>query len=51
MEANSNKLADTNAIITASNLPNKTISFPVLFRILLPNIELPIAKFGAISRC
>ena len=29
-DANNNKLPDIKAIITASNLPNKTISLPVL---------------------
>jgi len=28
-DANSNKLADTKAMITASNFPNRTISLPV----------------------
>lgn len=50
IEANSNKLADTKAIITASNFPNNTISFPVFFTILCPKIELPIPKLGATIR-
>ena len=50
IDANSNKLDDTKAIIAASNLPNKTISFPVFFTILCPKIELPIPKLGAIIK-
>ena len=46
-DANNNRLADTNPMITASNRPNNTISFPVFFTILYPNIELPIPKLGA----
>ena len=46
-EASKSKEAETKAIIPASNFPNKTISLPVLFRILSPKIELPIAKLGA----
>ena len=46
-EASRSNVAETKAIIPASNLPNNTISLPVLFRILSPKIELPIAKLGA----
>lgn len=49
-EANNNKLADTNAIIAASNFPNRTISFPVFCKILCPKSELPIPKLGATIR-
>ena len=46
-DANNNKLPDIKAIITASNLPNKTISLPVLRNILCPKSDAPIPKQGA----
>jgi hypothetical protein len=47
-EAIKSNEADIKAIIAASILPKSIISFPVFLRILLPNIELPMPKHGAI---